>query len=495
MDTAMIAYTVGACLLGTFALYIGLPFLSSLLRKNALSKETEAKIKAAGAPEVVIVGGGVVGASLAAVLGRDGRKVLVIERDLSEPDRIVGELLQPGGLNALKTLGLAECVEEIDAITERGYVVLYKERRVVLPYPDKQVGVSFHHGRFVQRLRKAAAACPNVTMVEGTVINLVRENGTVIGVEYKDKASGETKIINSALTVVADGCFSKFRKELINSTVKVPSNFVALELHGCKLSQNQHAEVVLADPAPVLLYQIGSNDTRILIDVPGAKLPSNLNGELKEYMKTNIRNQLPEYVQPSFDDALENGRLRSMPNSFMPPSSTRAPGVLILGDAYNMRHPLTGGGMSVALNDIVIWRDLLRDVKDLSKHDEILARTAVFHWRRKSNHSFVVNVLAQALYGLFSAADDDLAALRFACFKYFELGGEAVEGPVNLLSVLKAKPLLLIGHFYAVALYAVFITFKSRPLLAFPVSAYKSARLLTAACRVLFPLLWSETRR
>ena len=28
---------------------------------------------------------------------QDGRRVHVIERDLSEPDRIVGELLQPGG--------------------------------------------------------------------------------------------------------------------------------------------------------------------------------------------------------------------------------------------------------------------------------------------------------------------------------------------------------------------------------------------------------------
>ena len=40
------------------------------------------------------------------VLARDGRRVTIIERDLKEPDRIVGELLQPGGLQALKKLGL-----------------------------------------------------------------------------------------------------------------------------------------------------------------------------------------------------------------------------------------------------------------------------------------------------------------------------------------------------------------------------------------------------
>lgn len=46
-------------------------------------------------------------------------------------------------------------------------------------------------------------------------------------------------------------------------------------------------------------------------------------------------------------------------------SSLPLAGVLLLGDAYNMRHPLTGGGMSVALNDVRIWRSLLKNIPDL----------------------------------------------------------------------------------------------------------------------------------
>ena len=57
--------------------------------------------------EIVVVGSGVLGSAIGAVLARDGRKVAIIERDLSEPDRIVGELLQPGGLKALQKLGLS----------------------------------------------------------------------------------------------------------------------------------------------------------------------------------------------------------------------------------------------------------------------------------------------------------------------------------------------------------------------------------------------------
>ncbi|PRQ22124.1 putative squalene monooxygenase [Rosa chinensis] len=55
--------------------------------------------------DVIIVGAGVAGAALAYTLAKEGRRVHVIERDLSEPDRIVGELLQPGGYLKLIELG------------------------------------------------------------------------------------------------------------------------------------------------------------------------------------------------------------------------------------------------------------------------------------------------------------------------------------------------------------------------------------------------------
>ena len=56
--------------------------------------------------EVVVVGAGILGSAVAATLARDRRQVTVVERDLSEPNRIVGELLQPGGFRALKKLDL-----------------------------------------------------------------------------------------------------------------------------------------------------------------------------------------------------------------------------------------------------------------------------------------------------------------------------------------------------------------------------------------------------
>ena len=57
----------------------------------------EARGDDAGAWDVVVVGAGVAGASLAHSFGKQGRRVLCVERDLSEPDRIVGSCYSPVG--------------------------------------------------------------------------------------------------------------------------------------------------------------------------------------------------------------------------------------------------------------------------------------------------------------------------------------------------------------------------------------------------------------
>ena len=56
--------------------------------------------------DVVIVGGGIAGGALAAVLARGGIDVAVLERDPVPLDRVRGEFMAPWGVAELKRLGL-----------------------------------------------------------------------------------------------------------------------------------------------------------------------------------------------------------------------------------------------------------------------------------------------------------------------------------------------------------------------------------------------------
>ncbi|XP_039534687.1 squalene monooxygenase [Pimephales promelas] len=61
----------------------------------------------------------------------------------------------------------------------------------------------------------------------------------------------------------------------------------------------------------------------------------------------------------------------------------------------------------------MIWRSLLQNVPDLSDNAALLQAKKKFHWERKVSHSFVVDVLAQALHELFASKDDSILLYIF----------------------------------------------------------------------------------
>ncbi|GLT44247.1 hypothetical protein SLA2020_181560 [Shorea laevis] len=442
--------------------------------------------------DVIIVGAGVAGAALAHTLGKEGRRVQVIERDLTEPDRIVGELLQPGGYLKLIELGLEDCVEEIDAQRVVGYALIKDGKNTRLPYPLEKfhsdvAGRSFHNGRFIQRLREKAATLPNVQLEQGTVTSLLEENGTIKGVHYKTK-DGQERRAYAPLTIVCDGCFSNLRRSLCNPKVDVPSCFVGLILENCELPFANHGHVILADPSPILFYPISSTEVRCLVDVPGQKIPSIGNGEMADYLKTRVAPQVPPKLRAAFISAIDKGNIRSMPNRSMPADPRPTPGALLMGDAFNMRHPLTGGGMTVALSDIVVLRDLLRPLHDLNDAASLSKYLESFYTLRKPVAS-TINTLAGTLYKVFSPSDQAGKEMRQACFDYLSLGGIFSSGPVALLSGLNPRPMSIVLHFLAVAIYGV-----GCQLVPFP--SFKriwiGARLISGAPGIIFPIIRAE---
>ena len=101
-----------------------------------------------------------------------------------------------------------------------------------------------------------------------------------------------------------------------------------------------------------------------------------------------------------------------MPNSFLPSVQQGSPlskkGVILLGDSWNMRHPLTGGGMTVALNDVVYLKSIFASIRNLDDWDEIRYALRNWHWGRKPLSS-TINILSGTLYGLFEK--DGLSSL------------------------------------------------------------------------------------
>ena len=77
-------------------------------------------------PDVVVVGAGVAGASIAAVLARGGIEVLLLERQREYRDRVRGEYMAPWGVVEARALGLERVIRSTQAVDGR-YRVAFDE--------------------------------------------------------------------------------------------------------------------------------------------------------------------------------------------------------------------------------------------------------------------------------------------------------------------------------------------------------------------------------
>ncbi|KAG8500236.1 hypothetical protein CXB51_004396 [Gossypium anomalum] len=421
------------------------------LKRSALELPKE-NSEAVGTTDIIIVGAGVAGAALAYSLGKDGRQVLVIERDLNAPNRIAGESLLPGGYLKLIELGLQDCVDEIDAQRILGYILYKDGKNVPVSFPLEKfqphvAGRNFHNGRFVQKLRKKAASLHNVNLEQGIVTSLLEENGIVKGVHYKNK-SGQILTAYAPLTIVCD------------------------------------------DPSPILFYPISSTEIRCFVNIPSENVPSVSNGEMAYFLKTLVAPKVLPELYNSFIFAIEKkDNIRTMPNKIMAAAPHPTPGAILIGDAFNMRHGITGGGMTVALSDVVILRDLLRPLHDLSDASAICNYLESFYTLRKPMSS-TINTLANVVQKAFSASSDPaMENIQQTLFGYLRLGGFFSYGISAIFAGLCPHPLSLAFHFFAMTIYGV-----GRLLLPFPSPKrlWDGAKLLWVASSILLPFIHSE---
>lgn len=72
---------------------------------------------------------------------------------------------------------ILDCLEGIDAVPSFGYGVIRGDEEVHIPYPvdpttgKPSQGRSFHHGRFIQKLRAAAMQTPKYALGNLNVLN------------------------------------------------------------------------------------------------------------------------------------------------------------------------------------------------------------------------------------------------------------------------------------------------------------------------------------
>jgi 2-polyprenyl-6-methoxyphenol hydroxylase-like FAD-dependent oxidoreductase len=156
--------------------------------------------------EVVIAGGSIAGCALAALLGRQGIGVTVLEKS-PKPEHYkvtCTHFIQAGATPVLRRLGLTDAMERAGAV--RNGLEIWSEGGGWAVLPDEPHGYSLRREKLDPMLRELAARTPNVKVHQGVTVTGVHRDahGRPAGLRGRT-ASGEPVAVDATVVVGADG--------------------------------------------------------------------------------------------------------------------------------------------------------------------------------------------------------------------------------------------------------------------------------------------------
>ncbi len=317
--------------------------------------------------DVVIVGGGIAGGALASALADDGLDVVVLEASAHYEDRVRGESLMPWGVAEARELGVEKLFLDAGARVSASWVHydddLPPDIAEANPIPAGRMrpgipgSLNLRHPEACSALCEGAQAAgvhfltgvSDVTVQAGT-----RPMVTAVG------RDGMPIAVGARLIVGADGRNSTVRRQVgIELSRHEATNMVGgviLEGDGICGSHD-----FLASSDDLFMASFRQHDRQLRVYLcPSVEQKARFAGPdgMSRFLREANFKGLP--FGEAISDATPIGPLATYPGDDTWTARPFVPGVVLVGDAAGWNNPIIGQGLSIALRDVRMVRDAIR---------------------------------------------------------------------------------------------------------------------------------------
>jgi 2-polyprenyl-6-methoxyphenol hydroxylase-like FAD-dependent oxidoreductase len=365
--------------------------------------------------DLIVVGGGIAGASLAQRLAKSGAHVLVLERETEFRDRIRGECLQPWGVGEARQLGVAEslrgCANEMRWLNHiiNGQHVM--KRDFVATTPQAAGMWAFYHPRAQEALLTAAEGAGAEVRRGATVQHIAPGAKPKVNMAH---GSGSNEV-EARFVALCAGRNPVLRAELGFVTQR---GSIPLLLSGVWLT-NLAAEV---NPAVAYIANdLTKGAVAALFPQSGGKARAYFGFHPQACPRLRSEADFPRFRREfdraaggaiPFGDAQPAGPLASFECADVWVAHPYRDGVALVGDAAASNDPSWGQGLALALRDARVLSDEL-----LANHD--WAAAGERYAARHDLHYGTIRVVSGWFYDVFQRLGPEADARRARALPLF----------------------------------------------------------------------------
>jgi 2-polyprenyl-6-methoxyphenol hydroxylase-like FAD-dependent oxidoreductase len=338
-----------------------------------------------GDPDLVVVGGGLAGASLAAVMAREGASVTVVERERVFRDRVRGEVIATWGTVEARRLGLFDwlvegCAVEVPDFTNHVDGERFPPIELRAAAPHCEPSIAFLHPVMQEALIEEAAAAGAEVLRPARLASLTLGDRPVVEIAVDDSV----RTLRARLVVGADGRDSQLSRlagferqadpeELLSTGLLVEGEMdTEGAIHYLFGRTAGHSAAVC---------EVASHLYRLYLFRHTDAAPSRLSGPRDfETVLVNLRDAgVPDEWLAG---AQLRGPLATFDGSHRWIERPHRDGVALVGDAAAASDPAWGSGLGRTLRDVRLLRDALVADTDWDKAAEAYAEQHDDYWER-----------------------------------------------------------------------------------------------------------------